>query len=179
MTLPDRVRVVYKDKKNSSGRVRGGEIVLYISSRLPPQVAQQHIEILTRKLMQQVTRGPAPPPDLAPCDVRDDAALARWAAELNSRYYGFPMNSVRFKQQRSRWGSCSWRTRNIYISERLRGGPRDLLEYVLIHEICHLKGIYPPHAPAFWRLVERALPDWRQRRRKLHEYGRWLESRGR
>ncbi|MFO7173194.1 MAG: M48 family metallopeptidase [Bacillota bacterium] len=199
------VRIVYKDKKHSSGKVEDGALVLYISSRLPRAVQEEHIAILTRRLRAQVARiaalagaapaaGPAPgvgepagtTPGVGwgsvagawgpPSGIRTDAELAAWARELNDRYYGFPMGEVRFKAQRSLWGSCSGRTRNIYISDRLRDGPRDLLEYVLIHEICHLKEMN--HSPRFWQLVARACPDFRERRARLRRYGLWLAALG-
>lgn len=179
MTTPGSVRVFYRDKKTSSGRIKGDEIVLYISSRLPAEVAQEHIRVLTERLLVQAARRPAPalPPGLTPCEVRDHTALARWADELNRRFYNFhPLNGVSFKKQKMRWGSCSGRTRSIYISDRLRGGPYELLEYVLIHELCHLKEMN--HGPRFWKLVAVGCPDWVERRRLLHRYGRWLESQG-
>ncbi len=179
MITPENIRILYKDKKNSSGRIKGNELVLYISSRLSPELAREHIRILTDKLLRQAVSRPEPvrPAGLTPSGVTDDEGLQRWAVELNRCHYGFALNRVRFKRQKRRWGSCSLVTRNIYISERLRGGPHELLEYVLVHEICHLKGLFPPHGPAFWRLVAGVLPDYRERRRQLRQYGFWLDAR--
>lgn len=177
------VRIVFKDKKHSSGTIRDGEIVLYISSRLSRAEQARHIEELTRRLLPRLARarrlrqsGADPTRGLTPSPVTDDAALARWAREINERHYGFPMGQVRFRRQTSRWGSCSTRTRNIQISHRLRGGPHELLEYVLIHEIAHLGE--PNHSPRFWALVERACPDWRERRRLLRRYEEYLRASG-
>jgi hypothetical protein len=177
------MRIIFKDKRNSSGTIKAGEIVLYISSRLPLREQQRHIEILTRRLtpkleraqrmaLQVATQGP--PPGLTPSPVTDDAALARWAHEINDRFYRFPMGEVRFRRQESRWGSCSGRTRNIQISHRLKGGPHELLEYVLIHDISHLGELN--HSPRFWALVERACPDWRAKRQLLRRYEEYLRS---
>lgn len=178
------MRIIFKDKQNSSGTIKNGEIVLYISSRLPLQEQQRHIEILTRKLTPRLARAQQIalqtnqrqlPPGLSPSPVTDDQALARWAKEINQRFYGFPMGEVRFRKQESRWGSCSGRTRNIQISHRLRGGPHELLEYVLIHEIAHLGEMN--HSQRFWALVERACPDWRAKRRLLRRYEEYLLGR--
>ncbi|MFZ5817888.1 MAG: M48 family metallopeptidase [Bacillota bacterium] len=177
------MRIIFKDKQNSSGTIKDGEIVLYISSRLPAGEQQRHIEVLTRRLTPRLERAQrmaldlarkGPPPGLSPSPVTDDAALERWAQEINARHYGFRMGRVRFRQQESRWGSCSGRTRNIQISHRLRGGPHELLEYVLIHEIAHLGQMN--HSPRFWALVERACPDWRERRRLLRRYEEYLRG---
>lgn len=179
------MRVIFKDKQNSSGTIKNGEIVLYISSRLPRAEQQRHIDVLTARLMPKLERarqallspgtGEATmPPGLTPSPVTDDAALEAWAREINTRFYGYAMGEVRFRKQESRWGSCSGRTRNIQISHRLRGGPHELLEYVLIHEISHLGELN--HSPRFWALVAKACPDWPQRRAILRKYEEYLRA---
>lgn len=177
------MRIIFKEKQNSSGLIRDGEIILYISSRLPRAEQQRHIEILTAKLTPRLERarrlagpmaGAGPPPGLTASPVRDDQALAAWAELINQQCYGFRLGPVRFRKQESRWGSCSGRTRSIAISHRLRGGPHELLEYVLIHEIAHLGQMN--HGPRFWALVERACPDWRRRRALLRRYEEYLRG---
>lgn len=177
------MRIIFKDKRNSSGLIKDGEIVLYISSRLSRAEQRRHVEILTARLTPKLERARAiaqgavrmePPPGLSPSPVKDDAALAAWAAEINQRYYGFAMGQVRFRKQESRWGSCSGRTRNLQVSHRLRGGPHELLEYVLIHEIAHLGELN--HSARFWALVARACPDYKERRALLRRYEEYLRS---
>lgn len=176
------MRIVYKDKRHSSGMIKQGEMVLYISSRLPREVQRQHIEELVRKLQDRLQRHEGlmtdPPFDLTPSGISDDAALTERANYWNDRFYRFGMHKVCFRRQESRWGSCSLLTRNIYISHRLRNGPLALLDYVLIHEICHLKGLRPPHGPGFWKLVSVACPDYKEQRKRLHAYGLWLDRSG-
>jgi hypothetical protein len=182
-SMEDHMQIIYKEKRNSSGLIREGEIVLYISSRLPLAEQRRHIKILTGKLQAklaqaQVTsdalRQAGLPAGLTPSPVCDDTALAAWAAQINQDYYRFEMGKVRFRPQESRWGSCSGRTRNLQISHRLRGGPHELLEYVLIHEIAHLGELN--HSDRFWRLVERGCPDYRERRRLLRRYEAYLQA---
>lgn len=177
------MRIIFKEKRNSSGLIRDGEIILYISSRLPRAEQKRHIEILTARLEPRLERARqlaarvverGLPPGLSPSPIADDRALARRAAEINREFYGFALGQVRFRKQESRWGSCSGRTRNIQISHRLRGGPHELLEYVLVHEIAHLGELN--HSPRFWALVARACPDWRQKRALLRRYEEYLRS---
>lgn len=177
------MKIIFKDKRNSSGTIKDGEIVLYISSRLPRAEQQRHIEVLTARLTERLERVRAqaatrslqgPPPGLTPSPVKTDAQLAQWAAEINRQYYGYTMGQVRFRKQESRWGSCSGRTRNIQISYRLRGGPHELLEYVLIHEIAHLGELN--HSSRFWALVAKACPDYKERRALLRRYEEYLRS---
>jgi len=73
---------------------------------------------------------------------------------------------LRFKNQKSRWGSCS-ELKNINLNIRLLFLPIDLIDYVIIHELCHLKHLN--HSKAFWALVASHCPDY-----KLHE--KQLES---
>lgn len=177
------MRIIFKDKRNSSGVIKDGEIILYISSRLPRVEQQRHIEILKARLAPRLERARSMalhvaeaglPPGLTPSPVADDQALEAWAQEINRQYYGFSMGQVRFRKQESRWGSCSGRTRNIQISHRLRGGPHELLEYVLIHEIAHLGELN--HSSRFWALVARACPDYAERRNLLRRYEEYLRS---
>ena len=76
--------------------------------------------------------------------------------------------SVSIRDQRSRWGSCSTRG-NLSFNWRLVLAPFEVLDYVVVHELCHLRE--PTHSRRFWRLVESRRPDWRAHRDWLHEHG--------
>lgn len=71
---------------------------------------------------------------------------------------------VGIRGQRTLWGSCSARG-NISVNWRLMHVPLSLVDYVLVHEICHLRHLN--HSQAFWDLVATVLPDYRARRRRL------------
>ncbi len=84
-----------------------------------------------------------------------DGELARRAASLSSRYLGGLAKpaSVRWvSNQHSRWGSCTPTDATIRISNRLKGMPGYVLDYVVLHELAHL--LQPAHDRAFWRLLE-------------------------
>lgn len=76
---------------------------------------------------------------------------------------GYPELAIR--NMKARWGSCSAKGR-LTLNLKLIHVPRDLIDYVVIHELCHLKE--HNHSPAFYALLERALPEWRERRTKLN-----------
>lgn len=83
----------------------------------------------------------------------DDELLAR-ARSLDDRYLGGLANpdTVRWvDNQSSRWGSCTPGDRSIRLSTRLRGMPRWVVDYVLVHELAHL--IEPGHDDRFWGWV--------------------------
>ncbi len=81
--------------------------------------------------------------------------------------------SVQIRNQRSRWGSCS-RKGAINLNWRLVLLPPDLLDYVVIHELYHLKR--PDHSPKYWALVEKSIPDHKKKRRLLHTYSAYLDA---
>jgi predicted metal-dependent hydrolase len=77
----------------------------------------------------------------------------------------FPLLTVRTMV--SRWGSASASGR-ITLNLRLIMVPKECIDYVILHELCHLK--FKHHGPQFWRLLERLMPDYEQRRKKLNLY---------
>ena len=64
------------------------------------------------------------------------------------------------------WGSCSASGR-LSLNTHLVKLADDLIDYVLVHELCHLKHL--DHGPGFYALMQRSLPDWKERRRRLNE----------
>lgn len=91
------------------------------------------------------------------------ALLTKKVAELNA-FYNFPFKRISVKNQKSRWGSCS-KLGNINFNYKLVFLDERLVDYVVAHELCHLAELN--HSTAFWKLVERAIPDYRERRAEL------------
>ena len=82
-----------------------------------------------------------------------------WFAERGHR-----MPVLRVKKMRSRWGSLS-RRGYINLSLALMQYPPAVIDYVVMHELCHLE--YMHHGPAFHALMDRRMPDWPARKRRL------------
>ena len=89
--------------------------------------------------------------------------IERWAAQLGLEV---PWWSVR--SMRTRWGTCNPQRRRIWLNLRLVHYPPQCLEYVVVHELCHL--LEPGHNAVFWAHVARCLPDWGERRKLLNEF---------
>ena len=118
---------------------------------------------------------PAGAVDLRPCIEADLRLLAR--EELGPRLHAFAaahnltVAGFTIRNQQSRWGSCS-RSGRIALNYRLVQMPPSVRDYVLLHELMHLR--QQNHSRRFWRLVEAACPDFRDAERWLKVHGRGL-----
>jgi predicted metal-dependent hydrolase len=83
--------------------------------------------------------------------------------------------SIEIKDQKRRWGSCSHRG-TLRFNWKLILAPLSLLDYVVLHELCHLK--HPYHSAPFWRAVQAIIPDYQARRDRLREFTLIAESIG-
>ncbi|TAN47745.1 MAG: M48 family peptidase [Methylococcaceae bacterium] len=85
--------------------------------------------------------------------------------------HGLHPRRIAVRDQKTRWGSCGPRG-DININWRLILAPPAALEYVVVHELCHLR--HRNHAQPFWALVEDHLPHYREQRRWLKDNGHTL-----
>lgn len=99
------------------------------------------------------------------------AAYIAGRVEIYAARMGLRPRSVRVTGARTRWGSCSGKN-GLCFSWRLALAPPFCVDYVVVHELCHMKE--HNHSPAFWRQVEEVLPDYPSRRDELKRYGRLL-----
>lgn len=77
---------------------------------------------------------------------------------------GLTCPSLQIRQMNSRWGSLSARN-TMTLNLRLIQASRECIEYVITHELCHLR--HKDHSSAFYELMERIMPDWEKRKQKL------------
>lgn len=94
------------------------------------------------------------------------ARAASWARRMGVDFW-----RLRVGDQRSRWGSCS-ATGALRFNFRLVMMPLPVLEYVIVHELCHRRHLC--HHPHFWRTVERHQPEYRAAIAWLRTHGAWL-----
>ncbi|MBZ0144804.1 MAG: M48 family metallopeptidase [Rhodocyclaceae bacterium] len=88
--------------------------------------------------------------------------IRKWEPTLGVRVAGYFL-----QRMKTRWGGCNPRSRNIRLNTELVKKPKDLLEYVVVHEMLHL--IEPTHSEQFVRLLSRHYPAWREARAELNE----------
>ncbi|MGH9313553.1 MAG: M48 metallopeptidase family protein, partial [Vicinamibacterales bacterium] len=107
-----------------------------------------------------------PPADRATLRRRARIELPARLRELAARH-GFAAGRVTVRDQRSRWGSCSPRG-DISLNWRLVLMPGAVRDYVLLHELAHLR--VPNHSRRFWRVMSEICPGWQVARRWLRDH---------
>ncbi len=137
-------------------RIQLGDDTLTVT--LPPRDDAAEVETLARAALERWYRRQA------------HTVIAERLAHWNTSY-GFTWTRVAIKEQKTRWGSCS-RRGALNFNWRLLLAPLPALDYVVIHELCHLRE--PNHGPAFWTLVAQACPDYRAWRLWLRQHGHEL-----
>lgn len=89
--------------------------------------------------------------------------LAHCHAEL--KRYGVPApTTVTFRRMAKRWGSCT-KAGGVLFNTELAHVPVPCIDYVVMHELCHLK--HPNHSSAFYALLTQVMPDWQERKERL------------
>lgn len=90
------------------------------------------------------------------------ALIQKWQPKLGVRVSGYFL-----QRMKTRWGSCNHRVGHIRLNTELVKKPKDLLEYVVVHELAHL--LEPTHCDRFAAILQKAYPGWREARAELNE----------
>ena len=88
--------------------------------------------------------------------------------EYFAKVIGVTYGKITIRNQKTRWGSCSSKE-NLNFNCLLMLAPPEVLDYVVVHELCHRKQMN--HSKAFWLEVEKVLPDYKEARKWLKEDG--------
>lgn len=89
------------------------------------------------------------------------ALIGKWERKLGVRVAGYYLQRMKTK-----WGSCNADKQNIRLNTELVKKPKDLLEYVVVHEMAHL--LVPNHTERFVAILDRHWPQWRESRAELN-----------
>ena len=152
---------------------RGSRVVLTVPQRVSLDLAKSFFQkklAWVKKALQRMQSKPGTLllPSLSRRDYAKHKEAARTLVEERLRhwngFYKLQYKRVAIRMTRSRWGSCS-RQGNLNFSYRVLFLPRELLDYVIVHELCHVRELH--HRKAFWALVAEAIPDYRERKSRL------------
>ncbi len=86
-----------------------------------------------------------------------------------ARALGVDPLSVAVRGQKRIWGSCHYREQKIYLNWKMVMAPLHVIDYIIIHELCHLKS--PDHSKKFWAFVKKACPDYKRCEQWLKDNG--------
>ena len=147
------VFIKFSDKQGSSVRINNNKIFLDISSNLSDDEKKESISALISRVIAK----------------NKFSYIKTKVDELNKKYFNFAYKKIFLKHNKSNWGSCSCKG-NINLSTRLLFATEDILEYVIVHELAHLKE--HNHSENFWNLVKSAVPDHKERSKWLRKNGK-------
>ncbi|VVB76913.1 Uncharacterised protein [uncultured archaeon] len=139
--------------KSSRARTENDTVNILLAEGIDGRQKNKHVSLLARKAISKSVM-----PDLA---AKVDG--------INARHFCFGLSRLGLKDQKGRWGSYSKGTNSIYLNFRLLFAPEDVLDYVIVHELAHIKELN--HSRNFWRLVENAMPDYKEKRKWLRKNG--------
>jgi predicted metal-dependent hydrolase len=165
-----------------SARVRGHRIVvrygfppeLVVRPRATELEIQDAIAVNLHWLEKQLAKAAEPTLGLERLRLteeqgrREAHARISLIAQSEATALGVDVVRLTMRNQRSRWGSCSskgW----LSFNWRLVLAPHDVLDYVVVHEVCHL--VEHHHGPEFWKLVEKRRPGYRESKAWLDDHG--------
>ena len=87
--------------------------------------------------------------------------------------YGVTVPTLRIRKMETRWGSCLAKKGIITLNKRLLEAPRNCIEYVVMHELCHF--VHPNHSKQFYGFLTMLMPDWKERKTALDKCAEyWL-----
>jgi len=92
--------------------------------------------------------------------------------EYFARSHNFQPKKLRISSARTRWGSCSAKG-TLSLTWRLVMAPPEVIDYVVVHELCHLKALN--HSKVFWANVSAIIPEYKKLRKWLKDHGRLLK----
>ena len=139
-------------RSTATGKVRDHHIEIKVPQSWGIDTRAEVLPKLISKLLAGTLHGP----------------FLRRVLTLNEQHFGYIIEGISFKYNRSNWGSCSYDGR-LTFSTRLFLAPASVADYVIIHELAHLEE--HNHSPAFWNLVRDAMPNYK-------EHVAWLKREG-
>lgn len=169
------IHLQHKRVKNLNLRIaRDGD---HVEVSAPTWMTQADVVDFVRRkrdwIEAQMARVAATP--MARASQASPAEVAQWRAVVQAcvpalvaawePIMGVKAGSLAYRNMTSRWGSCQPSTGRICINVRLALYSPECLEYVVVHELCHL--LERGHGPRFQQLMDHFMPDWKQRRDKL------------
>ena len=171
-------RVIRSRRKTISIQILPtGEIQVRCPLRMREKDIHSFVESKAAWIASHLPKEP-PQPQFSEGEMQELARQAKQIIPERAAYFaslvGVDYGRIAIRSQKTRWGSCSAKG-NLNFNCLLMLIPAEVLDYVVVHELCHRKELN--HSPAFWAEVERVLPDYKISRKWLKEHGSLLIAR--
>ena len=182
MTIPYEI-IRSKRKSYGISVAPGGKVTVRMplrgSERFAVSMVEEKRDWIVKNYLKMQALSPKPSQkEKTPYERRLEAPYRQAAKEYIPKrvaYYAQLLDvtyaTISIRDQKTRWGSCSSKG-NLSFSWRLILAPPKVLDYVVVHELCHRKEMN--HSPRFWALVESLVPDYKTHRKWLKENGEKL-----
>lgn len=182
MTIPYEI-IRSKRKSYGISVAPGGKVTVRMplrgSERFAVSMVEEKRDWIVKNYLKMQAVSPKPSQkEKTPYERRLEAPYRQAAKEYIPKrvaYYAELLDvtyaTISIRDQKTRWGSCSSKG-NLSFSWRLILAPPKVLDYVVVHELCHRKEMN--HSPRFWALVESIIPDYKIHRKWLKENGEKL-----
>ena len=167
-------QIIKSDRKTIAIEIKpDGQVVVRCPKQMRIEEARRFAESKANWIEKHLAkRPPQGVVKYTPKEIEQLREQARKLVTERVRYYapiiGVTYGQIAIRTQRTRWGSCSSKG-NLNFNCQLALVPPEVLDYVVVHELCHRKE--PNHSERFWRQVERILPDYKTHRKWLKEHG--------
>ena len=145
------------DRKTAGGKLKEGR---YVELKIPSGVEEYDKQRVIGQLLSRIFS-----------DYFHPAILER-VNYFNNKFFNEVITGVKLKNNQSNWGSCSTKG-NINLSSRLLFAPQDVIDYVIVHELSHLKEMN--HSSRFWKIVRDVMPNYLEKEEWLKTYGNTLK----
>ena len=168
------IEVIRSDRKTFALQIREGKVILRAPRRATKQqidaLLEKHSDWIEKNLKAQSAADALPPLTAEDIRVLGEKACAVIPARVAffARQIGVTYGRITIRNQRSKWGSCTAKG-NLNFNCLLMLAPPQVLDSVIVHELCHRKEMN--HSPAFYREVRRVMPDY-------DTWNGWLKENG-
>lgn len=152
-----RLQIEIRDSQKNFAKIKDNIIIFKIVKKYSQKEQQAYISKQLRKLLAKA----------------HEKELQTLVHKLNDHYFKKSLGKISFKYTKSRWGICNTKTHDIELCTKLLLAPRQVFEYVIIHELAHL--IHADHSKRFWNVVKSVDPSYKQKVKWLKQNGKLLE----
>ena len=173
-------QIIKSDRKTIAIQIKpDGQVVVRCPKRMRIEEARRFVESKADWIEKHLAnRQPQNVAKYTPQEIEQLREQARKLVTERVRYYapiiGVTYNKIAIRTQHTRWGSCSSKG-NLNFNCLLALVPPEVLDYVVVHELCHRKELN--HSACFWSEVEKVLPNYNVHRKWLKEHGASLFAR--